>query len=69
LHFILKTTFESWIELFLREKDIFWRRFDRQLKLRNIYFRLIHNDFFTGVRMEKYRMTKDDECPRYNVYM
>jgi hypothetical protein len=41
----------------------------RNPKLRNIYFRLIHNDFFTGVRMKKYRMTKDDECPRYNVYM
>jgi len=36
-------------------------------KLRNIYFRLIHNDFFTRVRMKKYRMTKDDECPRCNM--
>jgi len=32
LHFILKTTFESCNKLFLREKDIFYRRFDRQLK-------------------------------------
>ena len=33
-------------------------------KLRNIYFRLIHNDFFTHVRMKKYKMTEDDHCPR-----
>jgi hypothetical protein len=36
-------------------------------KLRNIYFRLIHNDFFTHVRMMKYRMTVTDECPRCNM--
>jgi hypothetical protein len=36
----------------------------RNPKLRNIYFRLIHNDFFTRVRMKKYRMTVTDECPR-----
>jgi hypothetical protein len=36
----------------------------RNPKLRNIYFRLIHNDFFTHVRMKKYRMTVTDECPR-----
>jgi hypothetical protein len=33
-------------------------------KLRNKYFRLIHNDFFTHVRMKKYKMTETDECPR-----
>jgi hypothetical protein len=32
-------------------------------KLRNVYFRLIHNNFFTHVRMKKYRMTETDECP------
>jgi hypothetical protein len=36
-------------------------------KLRNIYFRLIHNDFFTHVKMMKYRMTVTDECPRCNM--
>jgi hypothetical protein len=36
-------------------------------KLRNIYFRLIHNDFFTHVRMKKYRMTVTDECPRCGI--
>jgi hypothetical protein len=33
-------------------------------KLRNIYFRLIHNDFFTRVRMKKYKMVDNDECER-----
>jgi hypothetical protein len=33
-------------------------------KLRNIYFRLIHNDFFTHVRMKKYKMCQTDCCPR-----
>jgi hypothetical protein len=33
-------------------------------KLRNIYFRLIHNDFFTGVKMKKYKMTESDMCTR-----
>jgi hypothetical protein len=36
-------------------------------KLRNIYFRLIHNDFFTRVRMKKYKMTVTDECPRCSM--
>jgi len=33
-------------------------------KLRNIYFRLIHNDFFTHSRMKRYKMTTTDNCPR-----
>jgi hypothetical protein len=33
-------------------------------KLRNIYFRLIHNDFFTYNRMFKFRMTENPKCPR-----
>ncbi len=33
-------------------------------KLRNIYFRLIHNDFYTRVRMKKFGMIDTDECPR-----
>jgi exonuclease III len=33
-------------------------------KLRNIYFRLIHNDFFTYSRMKRYKMTNTDRCPR-----
>jgi hypothetical protein len=33
-------------------------------KLRNIYFRLTHNDFFTRLRMKKYKMVESDECER-----
>jgi hypothetical protein len=36
----------------------------KNAKLRNIYFRLIHNDFFTHSRMKKYKMTTTDKCPR-----
>ena len=35
-------------------------------KLRNIYFRLIHNDFFTREKMKKYKMVDSDECERCN---
>jgi hypothetical protein len=40
------------------------RRHCKNAKLRNIYFRLIHNDFFTHYRMKKYNMTTSDKCPR-----
>ena len=36
-------------------------------KLRNIYFRLTHNDFFTRVRMRKYKMVEGNECKRCNI--
>jgi hypothetical protein len=36
----------------------------RSSTLRNIYFRLIHNDFFTHSRMFRYKMTSNDKCPR-----
>jgi hypothetical protein len=34
------------------------------IKLRSIYFRLIHNDFFTKVKMKKYKMCESDKCNR-----
>jgi hypothetical protein len=34
-------------------------------KIYTLYFRLIHNDFFTRVIMKKYRMAVTDECPRF----
>ncbi len=40
------------------------RRHCKNAKLRNIYFRLIHNDFFTHSRMKRYKMTISDKCPR-----
>jgi hypothetical protein len=36
-------------------------------KLRNIYFRLIHNDFYTHARMKKYNMKPTDKCPRCDI--
>ena len=41
-----------------------FRNYCKNSKLRNIFFRLIHRDFFTYVRMKKYRMTDTDSCPR-----
>jgi hypothetical protein len=31
-------------------------------RLRNVYFRLFHNDFFTRERMKRYKMINSDEC-------
>jgi hypothetical protein len=36
----------------------------KNVKLRSIFFRLIHNDFFSHERMKRYKMTNDDKCPR-----
>jgi hypothetical protein len=36
----------------------------KNTKLRSIYFRLIHNDFFTHKRMKRFNMTDSDQCPR-----
>jgi hypothetical protein len=41
-----------------------FRRTCRNSKLRNIYFRLINNDFFTRERMFKYKMIDNDRCTR-----
>ena len=41
-----------------------FRKKCRNAKLRNIYFRLIHNDFFTHVKMKRNKMTDTDTCPR-----
>jgi len=40
------------------------RKHCKNAKLRNIYFRLIHNDFFTQSRMMRYKMITSDKCPR-----
>ena len=52
------------IEKFEEENIMRFRINCKNSKLRNIYFRLIHNDFFTHVRMKKYKMTEEDLCPR-----
>jgi hypothetical protein len=36
-------------------------------KLRNMYFRLVHNDFYTYEKMFKYKMTETPNCPRCNL--
>jgi hypothetical protein len=43
-----------------------FRRTCQNSKLRNIYFRLINNDFFTREKMMKYKMVPEDTCPRCN---
>jgi hypothetical protein len=55
------------IENFVGENITKFRSNCKNPKLRNIYFRLIHNDLFTHVRMKKYRMTVTDECPRCGI--
>jgi hypothetical protein len=55
------------IDNFDKENITRFRSNCKNPKLRNIYFRLIHNDFFTHVKMKKYRMTVTNECPRCNM--
>jgi hypothetical protein len=60
----LNVTEKLKIEFYDEENIIKFRQNCKNPKLRNIYFRLIHNDFFTHVKMKKYNMTQSDECPR-----
>jgi exonuclease III len=39
----------------------------RNPKLRSIFFRLMHGDFFTHVKMKKYKMVNSDNCPRCGI--
>jgi hypothetical protein len=55
------------IDNFVEENITRFRINCKNPKLRNIYFRLIHNDFFTHVRMKKYRMTETDACTRCSM--
>jgi hypothetical protein len=52
------------IKDFNYENFLTLRKHCKNPKLRNIYFRLVHNDFFTGYRMKKFRMTDSDLCKR-----
>jgi exonuclease III len=52
------------IQNFDEENITTLRKKCQNAKFRNLYFRLIHNDFFTHVRMKKYKMTQTDCCPR-----
>jgi len=52
------------IAKFNEENIIKVRKNCKNAKLRNIYFRLIHNDFFTQEKMKRFGMTDSDKCPR-----
>ncbi len=43
---------------------IMFRNNCKNPKLRNIHFRMIHNDFYTQQRMHKYKMTNNPNCTR-----
>ena len=55
------------VNAFEEENIMKFRNNCKNPKLRNIYHRLIHNDFFTHVRMKKYKMKNDDRCPRCGI--
>ena len=64
---VLKTEEKNNIAHYDNRNITTFRRLCKNLKLRNIYFRLIHNDFFTHEKMKRYGMTKNDECPRCKI--
>jgi len=43
-----------------------FRKNCKNSKLRNIHFRLLHNDFFTYKKMFKFKMSENPNCPRCN---
>ena len=47
---------------FKPESIIVFRKNCKNVRLRNTYFRLIHNDFFTYAKMKKYKMVENDNC-------
>jgi hypothetical protein len=52
------------VDTFDATNIIKFRQRCKNAKLRNIYFRLIHNDFYTHSRMKRFKMTSSDKCPR-----
>jgi hypothetical protein len=64
---VLKTEEKNNIAHYNNRNITTFRRLCKNSKLRNIYFRLIHNDFFTHEKMKRYGMTKNDECPRCKI--
>jgi exonuclease III len=46
------------------ENIIKFRESCKNAKLRNIYFRAIHNDFFSNDKMMKFKMTDSNKCTR-----
>jgi hypothetical protein len=65
LNRITKTDFEMKTEISNEIiNPIELRKVCKNAKSRNIYFRMIHNDFFTYKKMFKYKMTTNPNCPR-----
>ena len=65
LNRVEKTNFNIRLGLdeFNETNILVFRRHCKNAKLRNIYFQLIHNDFFTHTRMKRYKMVMSDKCP------
>jgi hypothetical protein len=63
------TNFEQKLGLVNFQEDFItkFRSKCQNAKFRNLYFRLIHNDFFTHVRMYKYKMSQSECCPRCGI--
>ena len=63
-----KTTENSFDERlgisFEMESLVRFREQCKNAKLRNIYYRMVNGDFFTYVRMKKFKMSDNDNCPR-----
>jgi len=65
LNKVTKADFQCKLNINNEIIDIIQLRSDcKNAKLRNIYFRLIHNDFYTHERMFKFKMTESQNCPR-----
>jgi exonuclease III len=66
LNRVEKLNYKTRLEIddFNEANILIFRRHCKNAKLRNIYFRLIHNDFFTHSRMKRYKMVATDKCPR-----
>ena len=52
------------VETFNNQNIADFRGKCKNVKLRNIYFRLIHNDFFSREKMKKFKMIECDKCLR-----
>ena len=61
-----KTEFESKLQISNFDPDCIMkvRKQISNVKLRNIFYRLINNDFFTKTKMLKFKMTNSAECDR-----
>jgi len=61
---VVEYTKKLGIENFDTDCIIETRRHVKNVKLRNIFFRLINKDFFTRERMLKFKMVNDSDCER-----